>query len=103
MIFNLSIVMGRFNKNWFKQIMIHKSLKQELDKLKIIITKENSVTWELSYNDIIKHLIDSFKESNRIEVPLEPKLLLGISLKNSGLTISSKLDGKQRVSFSLES
>ena len=95
--------MGRFNKNWFKQIMIHKSLKQELDKLKIIITKENSVTWELSYNDIIKHLIDSFKESNRIEVPLEPKLLLGISLKNSGLTISSKLDGKQRVSFSLES
>lgn len=95
--------MGRFNKNWFKQIMIHKSLKQELDKLKIIITKESSVTWELSYNDIIKHLIDNFKESHRIEIPLEPKLLLVSSLKNSGLKVSSKLDGKARVAYSLES
>jgi len=95
--------MGRFNKNWFKQIMIHKSLKQELDKLKIIITKESLVTWELSYNDVIKHLIKNFKESHRIEIPLEPKLLLGSSLKNSGLKVSTKLDGKQRVSFSLQS
>lgn len=95
--------MGRFNKNWFKQIMIHKSLKQELDKLKIIITKENSVTWELSYNDIIKHLIDNFKESNRIEIQLEPKLLLSSSLKNSRLKVSSKLDGKARIAYSLES
>ena len=94
--------MGRFNKNWFAQIMIHRLLKRELDQLKVTITKEMNATWKLSYNDEIKFLIKNFKESRRIEVPLEPKLLLGSSLKNSGLKVSSKLDGKQRVSYSLE-
>ena len=83
--------------------MIHRLLKRELDQLKFIIAKEMNATWKLSYNDEIKFLIKKFKESRRIEVPLEPKLLLASSLKNSGLKISSKLDGKQHFSYSLES
>ena len=95
--------MKRFSRKWFSQIMINKLLKRELDQLKFIIAKEMNATWKLSYNDEIKFLIKKFKESRRIEVPLEPKLLLGSSLKNSGLKISTKLDGKQRFSYSLES
>ncbi|MCH7560376.1 MAG: hypothetical protein IIC67_03235 [Thaumarchaeota archaeon] len=95
--------MKRFSRKWFAQIMIHRLLKRELDQLKFIIAKEMNATWKLSYNDEIKFLIKNFKESRRIEVSLEPKLLLGNSLKNSRLKISSKLDGKQRISYSLES
>ncbi len=94
--------MKRFSRKWFAQIMIHRLLKRELDQLKVIITKEMNATWKLSYNDVIKQLIKNYKESRRIEVPLEPKLLLSNLLKNSGLKISSNLDGKQRVSYSLE-
>jgi len=94
--------MKRFSRKWFAQIMIHRLLKRELDQLKVTITKEMNATWKLSYNDVITYLIKNFKESRRIEVSLKPKLLLGSSLKNSGLKISSKLDGKQRVSYSLE-
>ena len=95
--------MKRLSKKWFTQIMIHRLLKRELDQLKVIITKEMNATWKLSYNDEIKFLIKKFNESRRIEVSLEPKLLLASSLKNSGLKISSKLDGKQRFSYSIES
>jgi len=94
--------MKRFSKKWFAQIMIHRLLKRELDQIKFVIAKEMNATWKLSYNDEIKFLIKNFKESRRTEVSLEPKLLLGSSLKNSGLKISSKLDGKSRVSYTLE-
>ena len=83
--------------------MIPKSIKQELDQLKFIIAKEMNATLKLSYGEEINFLIKKFKESRRIEVPLEPVLLLGNSLNNQGLKISSKVDGKQRVSYSLES
>ena len=83
--------------------MINKLIKNELDQLKTIIRKQLNLSCELSYNDEIKFLIKYFKESRRIEVLLEPKLLLGIPLKNSGLKVSTKLDGKKRVSFSLQS
>ena len=82
--------------------MINKLLKKELDQLKVIISKEMNANCKLSYNDVIKHLIKKFKESNRIEVQLEPKLLLGNLLRNSGLKVSTKLDGKQRFSYSLK-
>ena len=94
--------MKRFSRKWFAQIMIHRLLKRELDQLKVTIAKEMNATWKLSYNDVITYLIKNFKQSRRIEVPLEPKLLLSNSLKNSRLKISSNLDGKQRVSYSLE-
>jgi len=96
------VIMGRFNKSWFKQIMINILIKNQLDQLKTIIRKQMNSNCELSYCDEIKFLIKYFRESKRIEVPLEPALLLGSSLSNQGLKISSKLDGKQRVSFSLE-
>ena len=95
--------MKRFSRKWFAQIMIHRLLKRELDQLKFIIAKEMNATWKLSYNDEIKFLIKNFKESRRIEVSLEPKLLLGNSLKNSRLKISLKLDVKKRISYSLKS
>ena len=94
--------MKRFSRKWFAQIMINKLLKRKLDQLKVTIAKEINATWKLSYNDVITHLIKNYKESRRIEVPLEPKLLLSNLLKNSRLKISTKLDGKQRVSYSLE-
>jgi len=94
--------MKRFSRKWFAQIMINKLLKRKLDQLKVTIAKEMNATWKLSYNDVITYLIKNFKESRRIEVPLESKLLLGSPLKNSGLKISTKLDGKQRVSYTLE-
>ena len=83
--------------------MIPKSLKQELDQLKFIIAKEMNATLKLSYGEEINFLIKKFKESRRIEVQLEPALLIGSPLNNPGLKISSKLDGKARVSYSLES
>ena len=95
--------MGKFNKTWFKQIMISTSLKQDLNCLKFIIAKEMNVNWKLSYNDEIKFLIKKFNESRRIEVQLEPALLMGNLLNNPGLKISKKLDGKTRVAYSLES
>lgn len=81
--------------------MVNKLLKLELDQLKFIMAKEMRATWKLSYNDVIKQLIKNYKESRSTEVSLEPKLLLGRSLKNPGLKISSKLDGKSRVSYTL--
>jgi len=93
--------MKRFSRKWFAQIMIHRLLKRELDQIKFVIAKEMNATWKLSYNDEIKFLIKNFKESRSTEVSLEPKLLLGRSLKNPGLKISSKLDGKSRVSYTL--
>ena len=106
--------MKRFSKKWFAQIMIHRLLKRELDQLKKMIVKETSVTWELSYGDVISYLIKDFKKSRRIESLVESKLLTGNSLIKPGLNLSiplkkvstlsttTKLDGKQRVSYSLE-
>ena len=106
--------MKRFSKKWFAQIMIHRLLKRELDQLKKMIVKETSVTWELSYGDVISYLIKNFKKSRRIESLVESKLLTSNSLVKSGLNLSiplkkvstlsttTKLDGKQRVSYSLE-
>lgn len=94
--------MKRFSRKWFLQIMIHKLLKRELDELKKIIAKETLVTWELSYGDVIAHLVKYYKENKSIAYPVEQKLRVIIPLKKSTLSISSKLDGKQRVSYSLE-
>jgi len=94
--------MKRFSRKWFLQIMIHKLLKRELDGLKKIIAKETLVTWELSYGDVITYLVKYYKENKSIAYPVEQKLRVIIPLKKSSLSISSKLDGKQRVSYSLE-
>ena len=95
--------------------MIHKKLKQDLDELKSTIANEISATWKLSYGDEISYLIDYFKKSQSIEYPIEEKLLTGTSFSSTKLQIvvplkkississATKLDGKQRVVYSLES
>jgi len=72
--------------------MINKLVKQELDKLKNIIRIDTHAEGPISYNDEIKYLIKKFKESRRIEVPLEPKLFLGSSFKNPGLKVAYSLE-----------
>lgn len=106
--------MKRFSRKWFSQIMINKLLKRELDQLKSIVARETLVTWNLSYGDVISYLIKNFKKSQRIESLVEPKLLTSVTLDKSGLNLSiplkkvttlsttTKLDSKQRVSYSLE-
>jgi len=105
--------MRRFSKKWFSQIMIHKLLKRELDELKSIVTIEISANWKLSYGDVILYLIKDFKKSRLTEYPIEQKLLSGTSFSSTKLKVSvplkkisvstaTKLDGKQRVSYSLE-
>ena len=94
--------MGKFNKKWFSQIMINKLLKNELNQLKKIIINNTLVTSELSYADVISFLIEHYKK-NIVEYPIEQKLLVSVPLTQvKPLSISSKLDGKTRVSFSLE-
>lgn len=95
--------MGRFNKNWFKQIMVNILIKKELDQLKTIIRKLMNSNYELSYSDEIKFLIKYFKESCRIEVPLEPSLWSGNSFRNSRLKTTIKLQEKTIAAFSFES
>jgi len=84
--------MKRFSKKWFAQIMINKLVKQELNQLKNIIRIDTHAEGPISYNDEIKYLIKKFKESKRIEVPLEPKLFLGSSFKDPGLKIAYSLE-----------
>jgi len=84
--------------------MINKLLKSELDQLKKLISNQLDVNFPLSYADVISFLIKNYKQSRRIEVPIEEKLNVIIPLeKISALNVSNKLDGKQRISFSLES
>lgn len=96
--------MKRSSKKWFSQIMIHKKIKQQLDELKNIIALETNSTHKLSYGDVISHLIKEYKKSKSLEYTIEEKLLVSVPLKQvRPLSVSSKLDGKTRVSFSLKS
>lgn len=95
--------MKRFSKQWFSQIMIHKLLKRELDQLKKIIAIDINVNYNLSYGDVITVLVNYYKKTKQIEYPIEQKLKVVTPLKKaSPISVSSKLDGKTRVSYSLE-
>lgn len=83
--------------------MINKSLKHELDQLKDIVTIETKATWVLSYGDVLSYLINEFKNSRTIEYNIEPKLNIAIPLEKISTLVSTKLDSKQRFSFSVES
>ena len=102
--------MKRFSKVWFSQIMIHKTIKQELDELKKVFT----IKYKLSYADVIRILISEYKKSKRVEYLISQKTLVGTKIKRENLkvvtplrrqstSVNSKLDGKTRVSFLLES
>ena len=95
--------MKRFSRKWFSQIMINKLLKRELDQLKKIIPKETHINYNLSYGDVIKHLLQHYKQSKKLEYTLEPKLNVSIPLRSiTSMNVSTKLDGKQRVSYTLK-
>jgi len=104
--------MKRSSKKWFSQIMIHKKIKQELDSLKEIVRINTNANHRTSYGDVISFLIKHYKNSLRVEYPLSQGVLVGneiqkkdlsvsIPLKRKSLRVSSKLDGKQRVSYTL--
>lgn len=106
--------MKRLSKKWFKQIMIHITIKQELDSLKEIIRNEYNITHRISYADVILFLIRQYKNSLRKEYPLSPSLLVVNKLEKKNLRVSIpitpkpfrpsyKLDGKIRVSNSIKS
>jgi len=95
--------MKRFSRKWFSQIMINKLLKQKLDVLKEIIKKETNKNYNLSYGDVIKHLIQHYMQSKKLEYAVEPKTYVGTSLPSvTSVNVSSKLDGKERVSTTLD-
>lgn len=94
--------MKRYSKKGFAQVMINKLLKGKLDELKKIIAKETGATWNLSYCDVISHLVKNYKLPEKIVTSIEPKLLTQFSFSEAKLRVSKKLDGKQRVSYSLE-
>ncbi len=105
--------MKRFSRKWFAQIMIPKSIKQELDDFKKIFTIKYKINYKLSYADVIRILINEYKKPFRVVYPLNQKTLVGTKIKRENLKvvtplrrystkIVSKLDGKTRVVFSLE-
>jgi len=109
---NVSIHMKRLSKKWFSQIMIHKKIKQELDSLKELVHINTKVNHRISYADVIIFLIKEYKKSLRVEYPLSQGLLVenkikeknvsvSIHLERKSLRVSSKLDGKQRASYTL--
>jgi len=72
--------------------MINKVLKKELNELKSIIAIETKADNKLSYGEVITFLVNHYKKSRRIEVPLEPKLFSGSSFKDPGLKIAYSLE-----------
>ena len=95
--------MKRFSKKWFSQIMINKNIKKELDSLKQSIALEQNINFKPSYNDVLSFLIKHYKKQY-VEYPVEQKLKVVIPLnKVRPLSLSSKLDGKTRVTYLLGS
>ena len=95
--------MKRFSKKWFSQIMINKIIKNELDSLKQTVVIEEKMNFKPSYNDVLSFLIKHYKKQY-VEYPVEQKLKIVIPLnKVRPLSLSSNLDGKTRVVFSLGS
>jgi len=108
----ISIHMKRFSKKWFSQIMIHKKIKQELDSLKEIVRIDTNPKRRINYADVISFLIKHYKNSLSVEYPLSQGVLVGnklekkdlsvsIHLERKSFRVSSKLDGKSRVSYTL--
>ena len=78
-------------------------IKKELDLLKQTIVLEENLNFKPSYNDVLSFLIKHYKKQY-VEYPVEQKLKVVIPLKQiRPLSLSSKLDGKTRISFSLGS
>lgn len=83
--------------------MIHKVLKKELDSLKEIVALKTNASFKQSYGDVINFLVNYYKQSKRIEYPIEEKTRIAIPLQNVSLVNVAKLDGKTRVSYDIAS
>jgi len=57
--------MINYNAQKFSQIMLRNSLKDELYLLKSIVAKKINATWNLSFGDVLKHLIDFYKANSK--------------------------------------
>lgn len=74
--------MKRFSRGWFSQIMVHKFLKRELDRLKDLVAIEAKINYNPSYGDVIKFLVHFYKENSQsVRLPT-------IVVQRSGTTIS---------------
>ena len=93
--------MKRFSKRWFSQIMINKLLKKELDQFETIIMIETNINYKLRYGDVIIFLMNHYKKTKQNEYLIEPKLIFSTPLQKKTVNIASKLDGKQRASYTL--
>lgn len=82
--------------------MLPKLIKQQLSELKSIVAIETNAIHKISYGDVILFLLNKYKESQRIEFPIEEKLLVSVPLKQVPLSFGGKLDGKTRVSYFVE-
>jgi len=82
--------------------MLHKLLKKELDSLKKSIGEEININYNLSYGDVITFLVNHYKKTKQKEYPVEQKLRVATTLLNNSINVGTKLDGKQRVSYSVE-
>jgi len=93
--------------------MIHKKIKQELGSLKEIVRVKTNVNHRISYADVIIFLIRHYKNSLRVEYPLSQVVLVENKIEKKDLSVSihlakkltsvsSKLEGKSRFSYSLE-
>ena len=94
--------MKRFSRKNFSQIMINNSLKQELDQIKYVVSKEISASWNVSYSDVISFLVNQFMKSQRQEYDLEKKLISSTILSNPNVSVVTRLKPKLITSFSLE-
>jgi len=72
--------------------MINKLLKRDLYELKEIIGREIGAAWNLSYGDVISHLVKNYKPSQKIETAIEPKLLTKHSFSEAKLNVSYSLE-----------
>jgi len=86
--------------------MIKKSLKVDLDQLKNIISKQKSVTWSLSYGDVINYLVNEFKKNPSItrkkySTNVRSGLFVSIPLTKKELNVGIKLEKKNLVSYNV--
>ena len=100
-------------KKPFKHVTLHEKLLQELESFKGIVGQELGVKRFISNADVIKVFIKHYKDYLRTVYTLNQKLLVGNKLEKNNLSVTNSitpkpysasvtLDGKHRVSFSLE-
>ena len=86
--------------------MIKKSLKADLDQLKNIISEQKSVSWSLSYGEVISYLVNEFKKNpsmvrKKYSTKVRSGLFVSIPLNKIELNVGIKLEKKNLVSYNV--